>query len=287
MKILINLLKFILIAILTICMISIGFISIASLTIFDKNYVIQKLEETDFYSGIHELVEYNFENYIYQSGLDENVLENICTNEKVMQDINIILSNIYDGTDQKVDTVEIANNLNNNIEKSGIKNSKNESSINQFVTHICNEYTNTLIHTKYEGQINTIYNKILDRLNQVYNITSTVLVLDVILIIVINIKKIYKNVQYFGIALLATSIFELCVWQIIISKIDIKGIKIFNDVFSHSIVIVIQDIIQKIVSLSLGTMFISIICIGIYVGIITVKKSKSKDEKHQVKTEEV
>ena len=62
MEILKNLLKFIFIAILTICMISIGMISIVFSTIFSKDYIMQKLEATNFYSGIYELVKSNFEN---------------------------------------------------------------------------------------------------------------------------------------------------------------------------------------------------------------------------------
>ena len=87
MKILTNLLKFISILILTICLISVGIITIIFSTIFDKNYVEEKLEETNFYEETYKLVESNFENYIYQSGLDEEVLENICTKENVQKKI--------------------------------------------------------------------------------------------------------------------------------------------------------------------------------------------------------
>ena len=95
MKVITNIIKFIIITILTICMISIGIITIVSSTILDQSYITQKLEETNFYSETYELVKSNFENYIYQSGLDENVLTDICPKEKVKQDLNIILSNIY------------------------------------------------------------------------------------------------------------------------------------------------------------------------------------------------
>ena len=133
MKVIINLLKFISITILTICLIILGITTIATSTILSKNYVTQKLEETDFYSGTYKLVESNFENYIYQSGLDEDVLKNICTQEKVKNDINIMLSNIYNGSNQTIDTTEIAENLNANIDKLGIKNNQNENAINEFV----------------------------------------------------------------------------------------------------------------------------------------------------------
>lgn len=274
MKVLKNLLKFIFITILTICMISLGIITIAFSTILDKNYVMQKLEETNFYADTYKLVESNFENYIYQSGLDEEALKNICTEEKVKQDINIMLSNIYDGTNQEIDTTEIANNLNSNIDQLGIKNKQNESAIQQFVTHICDEYTDTLVHTKYETQINDIYKKAIEALDQIYEIILIVLAVDIIAIIAINNKKISKDIQHLGIALFATSAFELSVWQIITSKIDIQGIKIFNDVFSKSIVTIIQEIMNQIASLALGTLVISVIFIAIYAIIVANKQVK-------------
>ena len=284
MKIVINLLKFILITILTICIIALSFITIAFSTIFNKDYVIQKLEENNFYSEMYKLVESNFENYIYQSGLDEEVLDNICTEEKVKEDIDKMLSNIYDGTEQKIDTTEIANNLNENIEKSGLKNSQNENAIKQFIEHICDEYTNTLVHTKYENQINEVYEKLINYLNKIYRVALIALVIDIIAIIIINKKKISKDIQQIGIAMFATSFFVLGVWQTIISKVDINGIKIFNDVFSKSIVVIIKDVIYQIISLALGTIFISIILIAIYATIVSAKTPKDKEKN---KTKEI
>ena len=107
MKIIAKIIKFILITILVICIIAIGMSKIVSSTILDKTYTMQKLEETNFYSETYELVKSNFENYIYQSGLEETVLEDICTEEKVKNDIEQIISNIYDGTDIKIDTKKI------------------------------------------------------------------------------------------------------------------------------------------------------------------------------------
>lgn len=278
MKVLINLLKFIFITILTICLIALGAITIASSTILDKNYVTQKLEETDFYSGTYKLVESNFENYIYQSGLDEEVLKSICTEDKVKNDINIMLSNIYDGTNKTIDTTEISTNLNANIDKLGIKTKQNEKAINEFVTHICNEYTDTLVHSKYENQINNVYKKAINNLNKVYNAILIVTVVDLILILIINNKKVSKDLQDFGIAMMATSIFGLAGCQIVQAKVNIQGIKIFNDVFSNSLVTIIQDVFNKFTSLSVGMLIISIVAIGIYVAIVVSKKTKENIE---------
>ena len=282
MKVITNIIKFIVLTILTVCIVSAGIITIVSSTILDQSYITQKLEETNFYSETYELVKSNFENYIYQSGLDENVLTDICPKEKVKQDLNIILSNIYLGTNEKIDTTEIANNLNANIDKLGIKNSKNEKAINQFVEHICNEYTDTLIHTKYEENINTMYNKITVGLNKLYNIAVIILVVAIIILVIMNIKKSSKNIQNIGIALFATSIFNLIACNIVKTKVNIQGIKIFNDTFSKAIVTIIQDVLEKITSLGVGALVVSILLILIYAMIIASKKSEDKKEEKTI-----
>ena len=278
MKVLINLLKFIFIMILTVPIIALGVITIASSTVLDKNYVMQKIEETDFYSGTYKLVESNFENYIYQSGLDEDVLKSICTEDKVKNDINIMLSNIYDGTNKTIDTTEISTNLNANIDKLEIKTKQNEKAINEFVTHICNEYTDTLVHSKYENQINNVYKKAINNLNKVYNAILIVTVVDLILILIINNKKVSKNLQDFGIAMMATSIFGIAGCQIVQAKVNIQGIKIFNDVFSNSLVTIVQDVFNKFTSLPVGMLVIAIVVVGIYVAIVVSKKTKENIE---------
>lgn len=274
MKVLINLLKFIFITILTICLITLCAITIASSTVLNKNYVMQKLEETDFYSGTYKLVESNFENYIYQSGLDEEVLNNICTQDKVKNDINIMLDNIYNGTNKTIDTTEISTNLNANIDKLGIKTKQNEKAINEFVNHICNEYTDTLVHSKYENKINNVYKKAINGLNKIYNVLLIILAVDFIAILVVNNKKVSKDFQDCGIALMATSIFGIAGCQIVQAKVNIQGIKIFNDVFSNSLVTIMQDVFNKITSLSLGMLGVAIFVVAIYVAVVIKKETK-------------
>ncbi len=274
MKIIANIARFILIAILTICIIAISLITIVSSTILDKNYIISKLEETNFYEEVYKLVESNFENYIYQSGLDETALNNICSKEKVEQDINIMLSNIYEGTNKKIDTTPIKDNLNKNIDDLKVKNSRNSEAIDQFIKHICEEYENTLIHTEYENKIYNTYNKVANILNKVRTATIIAICIDVVLILITSIKQISKFVQAIGVSLLSSSVFEIIACNIITSKVDIAGIKIFNDAFSKTIVTIIQEIINKVQTLGIITLVVAIVLIIIYSIITAVAKNK-------------
>lgn len=278
MKILVNIIKFILMTVLTISIISIGMITIVSSTVLNQEYVISKLEETDFYSQTYELVKSNFENYIHQSGLDETVLEDIVSEEKVKNDINLMLSNIYKGTNQKIDTTEIANNLNKNIDELNIKNSKNESSINKFIEYICKEYTDTLIHTNYEQRINNIYEKLTITISKVK--TASIIVLSVIIItlLIINNKRFERNIRQIGISLLSAGLFQTIVYNVIISNVRVQGIKIFNDIFSKTLVTIIQDILSKILNIGNQIMILSIILFIIYFVMKLIVKDNNKGQ---------
>lgn len=280
MKIIANIARFILITILTVCIIAIGTIQIVSSTILDKNYIISKLEETNFYEETYNLVENNFENYIHQSGLEETALKDICSKEKVKQDINLMLSNIYEGANKKIDTTEIKDNLNKNIDNLKVRNRQNSSAIDQFVNHICEEYESTLIHTDYENRINEVYVKVTNILNKVRIATIIAMAVDVVLLIIVNIKKISKFVQAIGVTLLSSSLFEIIAYQIVTSKVDIAGIKIFNDTFSKTIVTIAQDVLNKVKTLGVSSLIIAIVFIIIYTVIVTItKKENSKGTK--------
>ena len=273
MKGILKIIKFILITIITICITAIILISTISSTILKEQYITRKLEETNFYSETYELVKSNFENYIYQSGLEEEVLNGICTQEKVIKDVNIIISNIYEGSNETISTEEISQKLNENIANLNIKNT---DSVKQFVSHICDEYVDTIIHTQYEGKINDVYKEVTQLLNK--SLTGFIIstIFFVVLLILTNINQMSKMVQDAGITLLATSSLGLISCKIITDKVYISGIKIFNDTFSKVIVTIIQDIISNIVKIENTLLVTSVIVIIVYV-IISITKDSKKE----------
>ncbi len=282
MKVLKNIIKFIIMIILVVCFLFIGIFRIATSTLFDKNYVLKNLEDANFYAETYDLVKSNFEKYIYQSGLDEEVLDNICTEEKVKEDINLIISNIYEGTETKIDTTEIAENLNNNINKTNVMTSKNKAAIEQFVTHICDEYKETILHTNYESKINHGFEKINNILQKIYKVVIIVTIISIIILFILNGKKISKDIQNLGIMLFSTGTFCLCCSNVFISKVDVNGIKIFNDTFSKVIIAIISDILQKIVSFGMGILVIGTIFIAIYVITVACKKVQEDKEREEL-----
>lgn len=176
---------------------------------------------------------------------------------------------------QKIDTTPIKDNLNENIDKLDVRNKKNSEAINQFVKHICEEYENTLIHTEYENKIYNTYSKVVTILNKVRTATIIAICIDAVLILITSIKQISKFVQAIGISVLSSSIFGIVACNIVTSKVDIQGIKIFNDAFSKTLVTIIQELISKVQTLSIITLIIAIMLIIIYSIMTAIANNKN------------
>lgn len=267
MKVFLTIIRYILIVILAVSILGISFISIASSTILDKNYALSKLEETNYYSGIYEEIKNNFEKYIYQSGLDESVITDIITEEKVRSDVNIMIDNIYDGTDKKIDCEEIRTKLNNNIEQSVENKSVLEAqkeAIDEFVNIICDEYTKTLTHTEYEQKINNQYLKIMEYIQKGKKIILGAIVGSALLILAISYNRIFKAISSIGIASFIVGLISVAVNIYITTKIKINTLTILNGMISSVLRTTVNEIVGKVATY--GYIFLAAGIVAIIVG---------------------
>lgn len=269
-----KILNFIFVLVIALSFTFIGVKSVVFKTIFNKEYVLEQMEKNNFYSETYKLVESGFENYIGQSGLDEEVIKNICTEDKIKNDINIILSNIYEGTNEKIDTSEISNNLNSNIDKENVRTSSNSKAIDEFVEHICQSYKDTIISTSYENTINEKYNKITQKITKVQNILIIAIIISIIGVIALNVKDILKLLFWVESAVLSSAVMQLAITTVIKSKVNIDGIKIFNDAFSNIVVTIIKDILSKINTIAGKFIIVYFILVVIYTIIILAQKKE-------------
>lgn len=269
-----KILNFIFVLVIALSFTFIGVKSVVFKTIFNKEYVLEQMENNNFYSETYKLVESGFENYIGQSGLDEEVIKNICTEDKIKNDINIILSNIYEGTNEKIDTSEISNNLNSNIDKENVRTSSNSKAIDEFVEHICQSYKDTIISTSYENTINEKYNKITQKITKVQNILIIAIIISIIGVIALNVKDILKLLFWVESAVLSSAVMQLAITTVIKSKVNIDGIKIFNDAFSNIVVTIIKDILSKINIIAGKFIIVYFILVVIYAIIILSQKKE-------------
>lgn len=279
MKIVLNVIKAILTIFLTITILALGLINVSSSTILSEKYILNKLEETNYYGNIYSEVKSSFENYIYQSGLDESVLDNIVTQDMVKDDVNLIISNIYKGNNTSINVDTLKQNLNNNI-KNSLENKKisitAQKAIDEFVDKIANQYLDTMTHTSYESSINGMYiktQKYIGLVNKVIIIASAVIML---LLLILNYKKMFRAISLIGISITSSGIFYIATNIVINQKVKIEDITILNGAISLSLRTILTDILTTIGNygyIMLGVGLVAIIIGNVF---INVKNKKYK-----------
>ena len=243
-----KLLKYIFAIILYLSLTIVVLINILNSTILSKEYILNKLEESNYYNNIYTEVENNFENYIYQSGLDPIVLENIVSRDKIKEDTNIIISNIYDGSNKNIDLEVVRNNLSTNIDKSledRYVSEENKKAINKFIDIIINEYEDTIMNTDYSSKINTGISSINNKINMINIIMIILVIISILSLILLNIKKKRRKLSIFGISLLALGLLLITIYLYIILNIDINNIVILNDAISIAVHYILNGIVVK------------------------------------------
>ena len=274
-----NVIKAILVVGLLLCIIAFGMIQIASSTILSQSYVLKQLEEANYYANIYTEIKSDFENYIYQSGLDESVLENIISVEEVTQDTNQIIANIYNGDNKQIDVTALKERLNKNIEESlkGQRiNMSTQRAIDEFVNKIADQYIETMSHTNFEKNINDIYTKVKEYVELGNKVIIVVIGIMVIAILAIQYKKIFRNFALIGISFTGSGLFYIFVNMFVNSKIKIENIVILNDAIS----IVLRNVLTNIVNTinQYGWILFGIGIVLIVIGNILNNKKTKKEE---------
>lgn len=226
---------------------------IASNTVLNKDYILEVLENNNYYEKTYDNIKSSFSQYILQSGLDENVIDNLYTEEEIKEDVNIVISNIYANENQKLDTDKIKLNMESNInmylENNNIKlNSEQKKSIEKFVATIEKTYEDEISYSSYLSKLgNKVYkiNKIIDKTQKV--LYGSVIVL-ILILICINIREFSLAINYIGVTMLASGIVNIITKIYISSKININKIMLINEDISNVMINILNEIVNSIQS---------------------------------------
>lgn len=280
MKILLNIIKFIIAIILTICVIALIIVNVASSTILNKEFILGKLDETNYYANIYTAVKSDFENYIYQSGLDESVLENIVPAEKIENDTKIIINNIYDGTNEEVDVTEIETNLKTNIENSldHKLSATQQRTVDEFIKRITEQYKDTITKTSYENSINNMLEKAKNIVDKLQKVSIIGIAVSVLVIIILSIKDFMAGLMLTGSALMSSGVFYILVNMIINAKVKIQNITILNDAISISLREIISTILKNLTTIGITLSIVGFVIIIIF----AIIRSSKKEERENV-----
>ena len=264
--------NYILIIILSITILVFFFANLFSTTILNEEYLLAKLEEQNYYEKVYDEIELNFENYIYQSGLEKDVFKDIITKEKIKNDIKIIINNIYSNNKQEIDTSEIESNLQKNIdnylEKSGISDFQSES-INLFISQICKEYKTAISVINIQLNINQINTYI----NLIKRTCLIAICISIILLLALDFKFLKKANVGVGLSMLISGMVLIFIRFYVTSKINIGLITFLNDATTIIIRSITNEILNLIMTFGI-TMFLAGILLIIIFNYIKINQGK-------------
>lgn len=240
---------------------SLNVLLVFSNTIFNKNYVIKKLQKNNYYEKTYYDIKENFKNYIMQSGLEENVLDDLYSMEKIQNDVNMVLDAIFENKEIKISTDEIRKKLDDRInevleENNRVPDKTEKESIQTFEDTIVNEYIEGIVFSEnYVKQIKNGYSKIIKivKFGEILLIVLTA----IILIIMFSKKILRENI---GMILFAVGIMQIII-RILVGK-RLNYILILNSTFSQSLISLLNSVVNIIlvigfIDVILGIIFIT------------------------------
>ena len=68
---------------------------IVRFTIFNENFILRELGNNNYYDKLYSMVYEEMSNYVIQSGLDEEIINDIYTEEMLVNDTNSLINYIY------------------------------------------------------------------------------------------------------------------------------------------------------------------------------------------------
>lgn len=277
-----KIIQYIVATILALAILGLIIINILSSSILSKEYILGKLQNQNYYEKIYQETESNFENYIHQSGLDEDVLKDIVTKEKIEKDTRIILNNIYNGMDEKIDTKEIKEKLTENINNSlnGKISSSEQKAINTFVDTICKEYETTISHTNYEKKINEALNKINKYIDLAKKAMMVIIGVAGVILVLLSIKRIYRITSKIGVAFVIDGLILILGEKYVSSNIKVDTIMLLNNGISDVLQSILNEILGNILKTGSILLVLGIILIIVYAD--NKKYSQNKTRKRPI-----
>ena len=209
--------------------------------LMDKEYVLSKMYELKIYDQISSEVESGFEKYIYQSGLPEEIIKGLFTEEMIKNDVNSLINCLYDGTEITLSDEILRNTLDARIQEylaSQNKTSDKElqNNIKKFEDLIVEEYkknvnVSTTLYTKGFG----ILEKIREVRNGLGNWPIIILLVLIVVLVLLNIKDLLVALNFLAISSLSLGVVLKLGVSLIFKNIDFDNLLIFAKSLSNLI----------------------------------------------------
>lgn len=247
-------------------------LNILNTKILNKDYILQKMSETEFNLQIAREVEAGFEKYIYQSGLPEDTIQNLFTEDMIEKDVNTLVNALYDGTEISLSSEEVKTNLDNKINQyiqsqNMNLNEQGKNNIIKFEDLIVNEYINNInVSNKLYENGYEIISEVKNINNKIGNIPLIILAVLIVIMIIVNLKDLLLAINFLGISSLTIGILFKMSTSIIFSSVEIDDLVLITKSISNLIISILKENLYKISDY--GNIFIICGITGILISVI-------------------
>lgn len=248
------------------------------LTVFNEDYVLDLLNNHNYYQELYDNTLEEVSYYLEQSGLNEEVLNNVISVKSLKKEIITTIDNLYTNQKITVNTEEFQNNLTTNI-NNYIKDNNirvdNKDTVNILTKKLVNIY-------EEEVSYNNTFEKVRPMFNKAYKLTKIVLYLSIIVSIITYLINRYIFKDRNIIASLFTN-FVILVGLVLYTRytIDINNIFFYNTSISN----ILMEFINSVLKCMLVTGIVSFI-LGLFIVFTTTgtfkKLRKNKKLFHSI-----
>lgn len=249
--------------------------------LLDKNYIFSKMNDTEFYLQVSRDIENGFENYVYQSGLPEDIFKDLIPEEVLKSDIDSIVNYVYNDSEITISNQKIVDRLDEKINKylneQNLKlNKQGKDNIFVFEQIISDVYYNNLnfSDTIYKSVQNVIV-KVNDIYSKFHIVPSAICIILVILLIVINRKDLLTAINFGLISMFSSGIILNICQKLVFKNFDLDNIMIITASLSNFVINIIKEILYEISDIGNTFMLIG------FSGIIIISVIKNIDFKNK------
>lgn len=201
----------------------------------------QQLNETNYYEKLYTNIKLEMSYYVTQSGLSDDILNNIFDKELLRRTTEKMLDNFYNNKDNTINKTSIEENLMNNINEE-LKDYKlteeDKTSINKFITQMSSIYETEISYSN-------ILNKYHNSFNRIYHILVALDILCITLFIInYFITRYTLKERNIIISLLTTATLITIIHLYLSNTLDLGHLEFYNDIISNLINYTYQSIMS-------------------------------------------
>ena len=214
---------------------------VLNFTILKSDYVIKKMNKSNYYSILEESIKTEMLYYTGQSGFNDDILDGTFTTDEIKEESISYVKNLYNGKKTVIDTSKFEERLNKKIDDYlEVKNFEiiNKEEINKFTTEMAKIYSKRIKIIDKLDNLAVKFNKIIDMSNK------ALIILTISLFIVFMIHMILLKKIKIGIVLYTTSLLIIVLNIYIRWRIDLYHLHIYNELLSNIIIDNIGSILK-------------------------------------------